>query len=75
MQDANNIGANGRYVIERVLGEQTVGRYVVAVDTVAGGRVTILVPAAQAVRPQRVVDASSTRSSGCGRSTTRRTAP
>jgi serine/threonine protein kinase len=57
MQDANNIGANGRYVIERVLGEQTVGRYVVAVDTVAGGRVTILVPAAQAVRPQRVVDA------------------
>jgi serine/threonine protein kinase len=57
MQDANNIGANGRYVIERVLGEQTVGRYVVAVDTIAGGRVTILVPAAQAVRPQRVVDA------------------
>jgi len=57
MQDANTIGTNGRYVVERVLGEQSVGRYIVAVDTIAGGRVTILVPSAQAVRPQRIVDA------------------
>ena len=57
MQDANSIGAEGRYVIERVLGEQSAGRYVVAVDTLAGGRVTILLPSVQAARPQRVVDA------------------
>lgn len=57
MHDANTMGNNGRYAIERVLGEQSVGRYVVAVDTVAGGRVTILVPNGEVTRPQRVVDA------------------
>lgn len=56
MQDANTIGTNGRYAIERVLGEQNAGRYVVAVDTVAGGRVTILLSSGFSVRPQRVVE-------------------
>jgi hypothetical protein len=33
-----------RYVVERVLGRKAEGRYMVAIDTVAGGRVTVLQP-------------------------------
>ena len=60
MQDTHAIatfGTNGRYVVERPLGEQVAGRYYSAVDTVAGGRVTVLVAAGPGQRPQRLVDA------------------
>jgi serine/threonine protein kinase len=47
---------SGRYLVERALGQQPVGRYVAAVDTLAGGRVTLFLPALEGVRPQRFVE-------------------
>ncbi len=40
--DALRLG--GRYAVERILGVQPSGRFLVAVDTQAGGRVTIFLP-------------------------------
>jgi serine/threonine-protein kinase len=56
MSDSAPQTINGRYLVERALGQQAVGRYVAAVDTVAGGRVTLFLPALAGVRPQRFVD-------------------
>ena len=41
-----------RYVPERMLGEQAAGRFLVAIDTVVGGRVTVLVPRLEGVTPR-----------------------
>ncbi len=46
----------GRYVVERILGEQNAGRYLSAVDTAEGGRVTIFVASPGADRGARLAD-------------------
>ena len=46
----------GRYVVERILGEQNAGRYLSAIDTAEGGRVTIFVASPGADRGARLAD-------------------
>ncbi len=44
---------HGRYLVERLLGEQLSGRFFAAVDRLLGGRVTLFLPKLSRISPQR----------------------
>ena len=47
---------HGRYLVERLLGEQRSGRFFAAVDRLLGGRVTLFFPKLSGISPQRFLN-------------------